>query len=236
MLNPAASSKGQPLAPIIALIGCDGSGKSTLTADLTRILGEKRPVMACYLGLGSGDLGRRIGHLPLIGPLLERVLTKKAKTTRSPGQKIPGPVTALVVYGFSLLRYSRFRKMQRARQEGFTIVTDRYPQTEIPGICDGPGLSAARPGDRFVAALARSERSLYEKMARVWPSLIIKLEVDPQTAHSRKPDHDQAMLEAKVKAVDRLTFGGAHVVSVDARAPYEDVLKRVIDLCSKTLG
>ncbi|MFT8720824.1 hypothetical protein [Acetobacter sp.] len=239
MLNPQYSAalleNEQPLPPIIALIGSDGSGKSTLSADLTRILGHERPVMSCYLGLGSGDLGRRIGQLPLIGQYLERVLTKRAKTTRSPGEKIPGPLTALVVYGFSILRYLRFRRMQRARQQGYTIVTDRFPQVEIPGMCDGPGLSVARPGNRFVAALARRERALYEKMAEVWPSLVIRLDIDPETAHSRKPDHDLGLLKAKAETITRLRFGAAPIISVDARKSYNEVLKRVVDLCKKKL-
>ncbi|MFT8804859.1 MAG: hypothetical protein ABF856_06720 [Acetobacter aceti] len=226
-----AISRKQSLAPLVALIGCDGAGKTAISNELAIQLNQTRPTQAVYLGLGSGDLGRRIGSIPLIGPALEKLLTDKARKTRSKGEKIPGLLTALVVYGFSLLRYRRFLKMQDARRRGIAVIADRYPQTEIPAFYDGPGLSAARPGSRFVAALARSELRLYEKMAAVKPNLVIKLDVDPQTALSRKPDHDLATLTAKVVATQKLTFGGAPIVTIDARPSYAQVKEEVTKLC-----
>ncbi|WP_242013166.1 nucleoside/nucleotide kinase family protein [Acetobacter sicerae] len=226
-----SASREKSLAPLVALIGCDGAGKTAISNELAAQLNQIRPTQTFYLGLGSGDLGRRIGTIPLIGPALEKLLTGKAKKTRSKGEKIPGPLTALVVYGFSLLRYRRFLKMQNARRHGVAVITDRYPQTEIPAFYDGPGLSAGRPGSRFVAALARSELRLYEKMAAVKPNLVIKLDVDPQTALSRKPDHDLATLTAKVAATQKLTFGGAPIVTIDARPSYDQVKAEVTRLC-----
>lgn len=236
MLSMTGSSSPVPtLGPLIALIGCDGTGKSTLANELAERLNQYRPARTCYLGLGSGDLGRRIGKLPLIGPVLEDRLTRKAKKTRSPGEKIPGPLTALVVYVFSLLRYRRFLQMQHARKLGIAVITDRYPQTEMAGFYDGPGLSAARPGSRFVAFLARSELRLYRKMAAVKPDLVIKLDVDPEIALSRKPDHDLAALKKKAAATLKLTFGGARTVTVDARPSYPVVRDEVIRLCKPIL-
>ena len=75
-----ASSK---LAPLIAVVGCDGSGKSTLTEDLLAELGKRGPVARCYLGLGSGEMGNRIKRWPLIGPLIEARLADKARQTRT---------------------------------------------------------------------------------------------------------------------------------------------------------
>ena len=41
------------------------------------------------------------------------------------------------------------------------VITDRYPQVEVPGFYDGPGLSAARPDSRIVAsALPAGARSV----------------------------------------------------------------------------
>lgn len=139
--------------PIVALIGCDGSGKSTVSRDLTNIISLTTPAGAFYLGLGSGDLGRRIGRIPLIGIWLKGSLAKRAKATHSPAEKIPGPVTAVVVFAFSLIRYRRFLKMKQAWKSGMTIVTDRYPQVETPGKFDGLGYRKA------YSAAASSQRS-----------------------------------------------------------------------------
>lgn len=221
--------------PFIALIGCDGAGKSTLTQELTHLLGREYPTSFCYLGLGSGDLGHRIRQWPLIGPYIERILSAKARKTRTPGEKIPGIATALVVFCFSLLRFYRFQKAMRARNHGTLVVADRYPQAEIPGWCDGPGLSAASTDNHFIRWLARIEKRLYEHMAAMHPTVIIYLDVDIRTALSRKPDHDPALLATKIEKTRRLHFGGAPVEKVDARQDYKTVRRSVLNIVSRYL-
>jgi hypothetical protein len=61
-------------------------------------------------------------------------------------------------------------------------------------------------------------------MARHVPTLLIRLNVDAETAHTRKPDHKLAMLEDKVRVLPTLTFSGAQIVDLDATAPYAEVL------------
>ncbi|MBC7153815.1 MAG: hypothetical protein H5U19_04225 [Rhodobacteraceae bacterium] len=217
------------LAPLITIIGCDGAGKSTLGAELTRRINGARPARLCYLGLGSGDMGRKIKSFRLGGPLIEGYLSnsKKAAATRTRGKKIPGIGTALVVYGFSLLRLIRFKRMMALRRRGVTVVTDRYPQIEVAGFYDGPGLSAARPGNRLVAFLARQERKMYERMAAVLPDVVIRLGIDAETAFARKPDHSIDQLRAKVAVTSALTIGGASSADADARRPCAGVLETV---------
>lgn len=64
---------------LISFVGSDGSGKTTLTSRLSMELARDRPTIYVYLGLGSGDLGRRIGRLPIIGHMLEKYSVKKLK-------------------------------------------------------------------------------------------------------------------------------------------------------------
>lgn len=216
------------LAPLIAIVGCDGSGKSTLAADVLRALAAERSVASAYLGLGSGAIGARIRSLPLIGAAAERRLAAKATKTRSAGERIPGLATASVVYLFSLARLRRFRRVLALRGKGVTVVTDRYPQIEVAGFYDGPGLSAARAGSRAVARLADRERRHYIWMASHRPTLVLRLDVDLATAMARKPDHDPALLARKVEATPRLRFGGAPIVDLDATAPYREVLEAAL--------
>lgn len=225
-----------PMAQLIAVVGCDGSGKSTLSADLYEQLHHERAVELCYLGLGSGALGERIKGWPFVGRQIERALSKKAKQTRTRGEKIPGLVTALVVYWFSLTRLRRFRAMLKLRRAGVTVITDRYPQTEIAGFYDGPGLSAATAGGWAVAALARQERRIYDWMASVRPDVVIRLNVDADTAHARKPDHGYELLRQKVEATSQLRFGGAPIVDLDSNDPYPVVRAAVARIVGRTLA
>lgn len=224
------------LAPCVALIGCDGSGKSTLTSDLVTLLNRQAPTRSMYLGLGTGDLGRRIGEIPVIGRIAERFLTGKAKKAHDghavSGQKVkekrlPGLATALAMFGFSLARYRRFRQVLGYRRQGVQVITDRYPQAEVPGSFDGPGLSWMRKGSALVQRLARRERALYDDMASYRPTLVIRLNVDVDTALARKSDHQRDMLEKKIAVVPTLRFGGAQIVDVDATRPYHEVLESI---------
>lgn len=223
-------------APLVAIVGCDGSGKSTLTADLARELGRDRPIRTCYLGLGSGRVGAAIRALPVIGPALERPLADRAARTRSSGERIPGLATALTVYGFSVLRRRRFRRALALRDAGVTVLTDRYPQIEVPGFYDGPGLAAGQPGSRAVAGLAARERAMYVWMAGHRPTLVLRLNIDLATAIARKPDHDPALLARKVAATRQLRFGGAPIVDLNAVAPYAQVRQRALEAVRAAIG
>lgn len=220
------------LAPLIAIVGADGSGKSTLAADLAAELGRERPTRYVYLGLGSGVIGQRIAALPLIGPLVAARIERRAGRTRDPGDTIPGAATALAVYWFSLRRKKRFEAMMALRRRGVLVITDRYPQIEIAGFYDGPGLSAARAKSRFVRWLAARERQLYAEMAGHKPTLVLRLVIDAETALARKPEHSRALVEAKIAATPLLTFGGAPIAEIDATMDYAEeraLARRLID-------
>lgn len=225
------------LAPLIAVIGCDGSGKSTLAQDLLHwIRHEYGPAETHYLGLKSGQMGQQIKTWPLVGPSLERLLSKRAGQARTKGEKIPGLGTALVIYAFSLLRKRRFKRVLALRRAGFIVVTDRYPQVEVPGFYDGPGLSAADAGSPVIASLAARERKTYEWMASYVPTLVIRLNIDAATAFSRKPDHAIELLEKKVAVTPRLTFNGARIVDLDATMPYAEELALARKAVAELLG
>ena len=222
----------ETLAPLVAIIGADGSGKSTLAADLAAELSTTRPTEYVYLGLGSGPIGHRIAALPLVGPLLAGLIGKKADRTRDPEGRIPGLLTALVVYRFSLKRKARFDAMMALRRRGVTVITDRYPQVEVPGFYDGPGLSAARAEGGIVRRLAAREAALYAEMAAHRPTLVLRLNIDADTALARKPEHGRALVEQKIAVTPRLTFGGAPIADIDATMDYAEeraLARRLID-------
>jgi thymidylate kinase len=228
---------GQPaarrLAPLVAIVGPDGAGKTTTAHYLCSVIANSQ---YAYLGLGSGALGLKIRRWPLLGPLLERYLSAKARRARTPGERIPGPVTAAVIYLFGRLRRRRFLHMLQVREGGQMVICDRYPQAQIPGLNDGPGLSVARATSWLTAWLARRERDLYTEMAHIPPTLVIRLNVDARTAWARKPDHDLALIERKVAACAALKFAGARVVEVDARLPQSQVQALCRQLIERHLG
>ncbi|BBD80568.1 hypothetical protein [Aerosticca soli] len=122
-----------------------------------------------------------------------------------------------------------FRRLLRKCRRGVLIVTDRYPQAEVPGFrFDGPQLAKTPGGNGLVRRLAASELRLYQWMAAHVPLLVIRLDIDEATAHARKPDHGLDELRDKIAVMRRLRYNGATIVDIDARRPYPEVLAQAL--------
>ncbi|MDP1696516.1 MAG: hypothetical protein Q8L45_01805 [Xanthomonadaceae bacterium] len=225
-----------PLAGVVAVVGCDGTGKSTLTADLLANLRRKGPAERRYMGLVSGEMGNKIKQLPIIGIRLERYLAAKARRAQDMKKKLPGTFTAIVMYLLSLWRVAQLRRVMQLSHDGVLVIADRYPQAEIPGFnYDGPGLTAHRTNNWLIRKLAAREQKLYEWMSEQKPALIIRLTIDADTAYARKPDHHLSELRDKISVMPRLRYNGANVRDIDSRMPYPQVLQAALQAINAAL-
>ena len=166
------------IPPLIAVIGSDGSGKSTVCEHLITVVEKYGAAERVHLGKQAGNVGRLV----------------------------------------------RFRHMLAYRRRGLIVLTDRYPQDQIPGAYDGTVFPPNVEGGRFVSWLASQERKAFHWMASHKPDLVIKLNVDLEVACARKPDHKRESLARKIAITPQLTFGGAQLVDIDANQPLEKVL------------
>lgn len=217
----------EKLAPLIAIVGADGAGKSRLSADLLSHISQSRPAEAGYLGEGSSATSRKIGRFPLIGRWLKERLETIADTLRDPARPIPGPIAARYALHRSKKRRRRFEALLDKRRRGVVVVTDRYPQIETPGVHDGPIL-AGRATTPSLARIKAEEHALYAELAAYTPTLVIRLTVDLDTAIARKPDHDRALVALKIASLPALTFNHAPIVEIAATLDYDEVLARAI--------
>lgn len=218
------------LAGVFAVVGCDGTGKSTLTHDLLDRLRTAGPAKRRYLGLVSGEMGDKIKELPFIGVMLENNLHNKANRALDMEKKLPGIATSIIMYGCSLWRALQMLRVIRQSRRHVKVITDRYPQMEIPGFhYDGPGLAVGRTSNWLVRKLAAQEQKLYEWMAKHRPSVVIRLNIDAEAAYARKPDHDLAELHDKIAVMSRLKFNGARISDLDATIPYPQVLEAALE-------
>jgi thymidylate kinase len=216
------------MAPLIAIIGSDGSGKSTVCDHILEWISHYGPAGRAHLGKQSGNVGRAIGQLPLVGAAMDRLIRRKADdvSDRLKEDRQPSLLPALVISAFSLRRKWRFKRMLAMRKQGLIVVTDRYPQVAIPGAYDGPGFpDSNQGGSGLVLRLARREHAMFEWMASYRPDLVLRLNVDVDTAFARKPDHRRDALARKIAVTPHLTYGGAPIVDIDANQPLERVFK-----------
>lgn len=231
--NTASDDSSTVITGLIAVVGSDGTGKSTLTADLVKNLQKYRATERRYLGLISGEDGDKIKRMPVIGVWLERRLAAKSDKTQRMSNKPPALWAALIMYGFSVWRAANLRKVQRLAESGVLVISDRFPQAEISGFYyDGPGIGVERAKGWLMTRLAAREKRLYQSMALCRPELIIRLDIDVDTAFSRKPDHSYEELKDKISAMVRLQYNGSRIIELDAKAPYDEVLEKALNAIS----
>ncbi len=212
-------------AGLIAVVGCDGSGKTRLAADLAITLQQRMKAERRYMGLVSGETGDKIKRLPVIGDALHNYMKRKAERAQDMHERPPNSLTAVVMYALSLWRLLQLVQIGRRIKRGILVIAERYPQAEIRGFhYDGPGLSIERSRNRLMRKLAMREQHLYDVMAGCTPSLVIRLAIDAETAYARKPDHSLAELRDKSRSLPLIRFNGARIFEIDATRPYDEIL------------
>jgi len=214
---------------VIALIGSDGSGKSTISADLVKWLRFKLDAHYVYMGSGSGQAG-------FLNYIRNRAVSYAKKWRKKEGA-ISGAQKALVrTEPRSLAKLAKlfdlwllFRKFfvlshaHRLKNRGSIFIADRYPQSSVQRMNDGP---LQQDGEGFAWA-ADLEKRLFQKIEGINPTLVIKLNVSPEVALARKPDHSYTNLRMKSASIEHIQFRNSDIISIDANLPYEVVLAQI---------
>lgn len=244
-VGSAASSRSdarrQPdkLAPLIAVVGCDGAGKSTVSEAILSWLQESRSAQSCHLGIQSKALGEAMMKWPLVGKPIGRLIASHAprdKPTQKQNADGPGNLAAFAMFLLSVRRWRRYQKMMALRRDGVAVIADRFPQIAVANLkVDGPGLSGVEHRNAFVRFLAAREKTLYAYMISHRPDLVIRLNIDLETAFARKPDHRYESLAAKIANVPKLEYQGAPILDLDSRLPLEQVIAQAKAAVSHSL-
>ena len=217
----------------VAFLGSDGAGKSSAIAEIKKWLYAFMDVRFFYLG--SGDGNSSILRLPLkLGlKIAQRVGLVKTSNNFSDSNlgevknKKLGRARRLWVYSLSAERIKKLRNANRCRLRGFVVLTDRYPQSEFPGLCDGPRLGEAK------GAAARKEKECFRIAKLCPPDLAIKLIVPPEVAVQRKPGEINVETSRNLtERVKEIKFSGhTRCVEIDSAQEQKKVwldIKRAI--------
>lgn len=231
----------------VAIIGQDGSGKSTVTTDIEKWLNWK--IEACRFYLGSGEHYKSIFKL----------IINKAQGFRKHEVKAPeagqlsntesiSPIRkkslknyiSSVLFSLNCLSVSKraYRIIKRSNgycKKGGVALFDRFPQVQFEGIYDGPKIDDYRRKTGldylFVKYLAKRERSYLEKIQSYQPKLVFKLLLSPELSLQRKPFENFEAIKKKAAITSELSFPNSRVVMVDASQDYHSELlyiKRII--------
>lgn len=219
--------KDQQSPLLIAIVGADGSGKSSVGQVLLEWMQSQQPTRLCHLGKQTGNWGRTIARFPVYGHMIDKNIVERASKVRT--EKGAGLFTSIVIFMLSMRRVFRFLKMLRLHAQGYAILTDRYPQAHVPGPMDGPGLVARNPNGLVARKLTILEQRLYDWMSSYKPDLVIRLNVDLDTALRRKPDHRPGSLKRKIEDVSKLRFDGSPILDLMATNSFDDVVAEARD-------
>lgn len=214
---------------VVAIVGVDGSGKSTAVAAIRAWLGSEIDIVPIYFGTGDGRPSLLLRPFKMMMPPIARMLRARPKGS-SHGKisnQAPGLLySALLTVWAIVVAWEKRSKLLTARRganRGLIILTDRYPQNEIPAFNDGPLLNRL---PRTPQWLRRLEDSAYALARCLPPDLVIKLQVTPETAKVREPNMDPAVIRERIDALQHLNFGAARVVTVNAEQPLPEVIRR----------
>lgn len=222
----------------LALIGIDGAGKSTLHQQLKDWLSWKMNISGFYMG--SKQPSWTSEQLYMIFRMFRRGTTELTKLF---GKGIflvrwLNAIKQIVLSAHHLSigsdRYKRYLSGSSLAKSGGIVLYDRFPLERVsskPGyrLLDGPQITlSADQGIGFISnKLVSKELELYERMHL--PDYLLILEVDPAVSLQRKPDHNQAVLADKYRAVQDLLAqeGDYRLICIDANLPYQEVLSEL---------
>jgi hypothetical protein len=215
---------------LVALLGVDGSGKSTVMRGVRTWIGKEVDVFPTYFGTGDGRPSLLLLPFKIMVPLVMRLLGSKPRGAShgNIADRPPGAMyTLLMTLWAAVLAAEKRLKLtvaRRAAARGMLVIADRYPQNDNIGYNDGPLLPRLRgvPG-----WLREFEARSYGLAQRLAPDLVIKLEAPPNVLALREPSMDVDVIAQRVVALRQLRFPNSTVVSIDATQPLDEVLRQV---------
>lgn len=223
---------------LLAFIGPDGAGKSTLTHAIVGWLAELFATESLYLGRGEWVSRAQQAAAELKWAVVERVTDRERPTDSGPAdddgrrhrdaparqQRVRWVRDASAV----ALAERKLRAMRRAdglRRRGWVLVTDRFPHP-TERLCDGPAIVLGVGDPAARRALASVERALYSRVVRTKPDLVVRLLLPVEESLRRKPDHRDVDIRAKLAAARRAQYD-ATTIDLAADAPLDTVLDAV---------
>jgi thymidylate kinase len=230
-------AKGMTLpsgGPTVALVGVDGSGKTTLSHELSNWLAGQTNARLYYLGSKQPSWLSDWLYLAFRAARRGHRSVSRRLGQESPPAKALESVRQGLLYSHYLSvgldRYRRYRLGRLEAKNGSIVIFDRFP-LEAP--LDGPETQRAASGraGMLATALSRLETGLYAKFAL--PDLLVLLEVSPEVSAQRKPDHPREVIEAKRRTLQALRTRFATLPArqrpevVNADLPFDDVLAQI---------
>ncbi len=224
------------IGPMVVFIGIDGSGKSTQKESISNKLRWKMDVVDVYLGAGAGQLNlsfrvlKKIKEIVIDRPSSDSGKQESSSNKKPKRMKFSWLRIVWAVF-LALDKRSKFKKIQKLRSHGITIICDRFPQNHVPGFNDGNLLGGPEylgSCNRFVRNIARWEEKIYKAVFVDNPTIFIHLDIPLEVANSRDRTGNIDYLTRRKSCVDQFNDNYESVVNIDANQPIEQVSTNIL--------
>ena len=250
-------------AAVIALVGPEATGKSTIALELENWLALMYKVRVVHAGKPPATWLTRPIHilLPLIKAVFPKIRTSRLKgyvvTQQTSGtndsdkrdkSRRNSIRLSLLVNAFWAVCLAWERRQllvlsQKAANNQMFIVCDRYPSYRL-GAIDCTRLTVKLEQKGIISALynqlARMEKRIYQQIPA--PDIVLQLSVSLETAKQRNRDRvkvdkegDGYIESRRRQTQDWHRMGNEVIHYIDTEQPYADTVKHAIEAIESTL-
>jgi thymidylate kinase len=224
-------------ATLIAFVGSEASGKSTVLAELGRRLRRRHAVVRVHAGKPPSTVSTYVPHvlLPALRRLFPEQRTSRVVEERDRDAGAPRGTGFPLLFGVRsvMLAYERRALLRRAAASGAgtIVLSDRYPSS-ASGAADGPQLAHLVPlggGPSLRRTLAWVEDRLYRAVPA--PDVVFHLTAPLDVVLTRNAARSKREPEEYVRfrhaLSSKLRFDGVPVHVVDTDRALEVVVKEI---------
>jgi thymidylate kinase len=235
-LEPTDHRADPGTATLIAFVGSEATGKSTILSEVESWLGHSHRVRRVHAGKPPSTPITFLPHvlLPALRAVFPEQRTLRVEERYEEQEGAPR-TTYPLLFGVRsvMLAYERRALLTRAARSGTgtVVLSDRYP-SEASGAPDGPQLAhLPLPSGRFSVrrALARMEARLYRDIPA--PDMVFHLSAPLDVTLARNAARSKQEPEDYVRfrhtLSSRLRFDGAPVYGIDTDRDLELVVREI---------
>jgi thymidylate kinase len=226
LLGPGKRRKLAGGGAIVAVVGGDGSGKTTTVQAMSSWLGRYFETATVHLGKPRWSLTTGVVRSLLAAGRALRLYPYMRDAGGLDEEEVwfPGYPWLLREVLTTRDRATAYRRARRLADRGAVVISDRFPLKEVERM-DGPRpwILEGNMHRPLVRWLARLQRRYHQRIAK--PEVVLVLRVDPSVAVQRRPGAEEDFIRARAEEIWGADWSKAGVQVLDANQQHEAVLR-----------